>query len=197
MDGFMQMINTIADVYRPGEKVRGLIYDAIVVICGSLLVALSAQLKFYLPFSPVPVTAQTFVVLVLGLLLGSRRGALTMLAYITEGALGLPVFAGGIGLAVLAGPTGGYLFGFVVSAYVVGLLAEMGWDRKSVTTVAAMILGDVILLTFGFTWFAVLTNIKTAFIAGFASFIPGDIIKIMVAAIVLPGLWKIAASRKQ
>jgi biotin transport system substrate-specific component len=191
------MINTIADVYRPDEKVRGLVYDAITVICGSLLVAFSAQLKFYLPFSPVPVTAKTFVVLVLGILLGSRRGALTMIAYLAEGALGLPVFAGGIGLAAILGPTGGFLFGFIASAYIVGLLAEMGWDRKTVTTVAAMIIGDAILLSFGFAWLAILTNVKTAFVAGFLSFIPGDILKVVLAAMVLPTLWKFISRRNQ
>jgi biotin transport system substrate-specific component len=191
------MINTIADVYRPDERVRGLIYDAIIVICGSLLVAFSSQLKFYLPFSPVPVTAQTFVVLVLGILLGSRRGALTMIAYLAEGALGLPVFAGGIGLAAILGPTGGFLFGFIASAYVVGLLAEMGWDRKIVTTIAAMIFGDAIILAFGFAWLSILTNVKTAFVAGFLSFIPGDILKVMIAAMVLPTLWKIIALQKK
>jgi biotin transport system substrate-specific component len=190
------MINTIADVYKPDEKVRGLIYDAIIVICGSLLVAFSAQLKFYLPLSPVPVTAQTFVVLVLGILLGSRRGVLTMLAYLAEGAFGLPVFAGGIGLAAILGPTGGYLLGFIVSAYVIGLLAEMGWDRKIVTTIAAMIIADAILLTFGFAWLAILTNVKTAFITGIVSFIPGDILKVMLAAMVLPGLWKLIGGQK-
>jgi biotin transport system substrate-specific component len=190
------MISTIADVYKPDQKVRGLIYDAIIVVCGSLLVAFSAQLKFYLPLSPVPVTAQTFVVLVLGILLGSRRGVLTMLAYLAEGAFGLPVFAGGIGLAAILGPTGGYLLGFIVSAYVIGLLAEMGWDRKIVTTIAAMIIADAILLTFGFAWLAILTNVKTAFITGIVSFIPGDIFKVMLAAMVLPGLWKLIGGQK-
>jgi len=193
----MKTMTTVAGIFRPDEKIRAFIYDAIIILCGSLLVAYSAQLKFYLPFSPVPVTAQTFVVLVLGVLLGSRRGALTMIAYIAEGALGLPVFAAGYGLAAIVGPTGGYLFGFVVSAYIVGLLAEMGWDRRIITTIAAMIIGEVILLTFGFAWLAVLTNVKTAFVAGFASFIPGDILKIMLASMVLPALWKIIGNQNK
>lgn len=180
---------TIASIYRPDEKVRGLIYDVFLIICGSLLVAFSAQLKFYLPFSPVPVTAQTFVVLVLGILLGHKRGALTMLAYIAEGIAGLPVFTNGFGLAALAGPTAGYLAGFVAAAWFTGLLAEMGWDRKIVTTIAAMIIGDAIILAFGFVWLAVLTNFKTAFVTGFLVFIPGDILKVILAAIILPNLW--------
>lgn len=192
----MQTVATIAGIYRPYEKVRGIIYDIFIIIFGSLLVAFSANLRFYLPFSPVPVTAQTFVVLILGILLGSKRGALTMLAYIVEGLAGLPVFTNGIGLVALAGPTGGYLIGFVAAAYITGLLAEMGWDRKIVTTIAAMILGDSIILTFGFAWLAILTNFKTAFLAGFLVFIPGDILKVTFAGVVLPNIWKLINNKK-
>ena len=187
----MQTTNTVADVFRPNERTLALVYDAIVIIGGSLLVGLSAQIRFYLPFSPVPITGQTFAVLMLGALLGSRRGGLAMLAYLVEGALGLPVFAGGVGPATLIGPTGGYLVGFVAAAYLVGKLAEKGWDRRVATTVAAMIAGDAVLLTFGFVWLAILTNIKTALIAGLFPFILGDILKVALAAAVLPMGWKL------
>jgi biotin transport system substrate-specific component len=186
----MMVKNTVADVFRPNERTSALLYDAIVVIGGSLLVAISAQIRFYLPFSPVPITGQTFAVLILGALLGSRRGGLAMLAYLVEGALGLPVFAAGIGLPVIFGPTGGYLVGFVAAAYLVGKLAEKGWDRRVATTVAAMIAGDAVLLVSGFVWLAILTNIKTALIAGLFCFIPGDILKVAIAAAVLPMGWK-------
>jgi biotin transport system substrate-specific component len=178
-------------VFRPNERTSALLYDAIVVLGGSLLVAISAQIRFYLPFSPVPITGQTFAVLVLGALLGSRRGGLAMLAYLVEGALGLPVFAAGVGLPVIFGPTGGYLVGFVAAAYLVGKLAEKGWDRRVVTTVAAMIAGDAVLLVSGFAWLAILTNIKTALIAGLLFFVPGDILKVALAATVLPMGWKV------
>jgi biotin transport system substrate-specific component len=187
----MQTVNTVADVFRPNERTSAFLYDAIVVVGGSLLVAISAQIRFYLPFSPVPITGQTFGVLILGALLGSHRGSLAMLAYLVEGALGLPVFAAGIGLPVIFGPTGGYLVGFVAAAYLVGRLAERGWDRRVATTVAAMIAGDAVLLVSGFVWLAILTNIKTALIAGLLSFIPGDILKVALAATVLPMGWKL------
>lgn len=186
----MQTTNTVADVFRPNERTLALVYDAIVIIGGSLLVGLSAQIRFYLPFSPVPITGQTFAVLMLGALLGSRRGGLAMLAYLVEGALGLPVFVGGVGPATLIGPTAGYLVGFVAAAYLVGKLAEKGWDRRVATTVAAMIAGDAVLLTSGFVWLAILTNIKTALIAGLIPFVPGDILKVALAAAVLPMGWK-------
>ncbi|MCJ7728792.1 MAG: biotin transporter BioY [Sedimentisphaerales bacterium] len=192
----MMLNSTVADVFRPRARASAVLYDAIVVICGSLVVALSAQIRIYLAFSPVPITAQTFAVLMLGALLGSRRGGLAMLVYLVEGALGLPVFAAGVGLAALFGPTGGYLVGFVAAAYLVGKLAERGWDRRIVTTVAAMIVGNAVLHLFGFTWLAVLTDVKTAFITGVYPFILGDLLKVALAAAALPTGWKLLGRLK-
>jgi biotin transport system substrate-specific component len=187
----MQMTNTIAGVFRPADKVRGMAYDLLIIICGSLLVGVSAKIRMYLPFSPVPISGQTFVVLMLGALFGSYRGGLTMLAYLVEGVLGLPVFTSVTGVAALFGPTGGYLVGFVVAAYIVGRLAELGWDRRVTTTVAAMLIGDAVILAFGFVWLTLLlADVKTAFIAGVVAFIPGDILKIVLAAAILPVGWK-------
>jgi len=180
-----------ADIFRPNEKILAALYDAIIVIGGSLLVGLSAQIKVYLPFGLVPITAQTFVVLILGALLGSRRAGLAMLFYLVEGVLGLPVFAAGLGFSAIFGPTGGYLVGFVPAAYLVGGLAEMGWDRRFFTAVAAMIAGDIILLLFGFAWLATLMNIRTAFLTGLCPFIVGDLFKVMLAAAALPAGWKL------
>jgi len=186
------MTNTIAGVFRPVDKVRGIVFDLLIVICGSLLVGISAKIRVYLPFSPVPVTGQTFVVLMLGALFGSYRGGLTMLAYLLEGVLGLPVFTNISGAAALFGPTGGYLVGFVVAAYIVGRLAEMGWDRRVATTVAAMLIGDAVLLVFGFVWLTLLlADVRTAFITGVVAFVPGDISKIMLAAAIFPVSWKL------
>jgi biotin transport system substrate-specific component len=189
----MQMTNTVANVFRPNARASAFIYDAIVVIFGSLLVGLSAHISFYLPFSPVPITGQTFAVLMLGVLFGSRRGGLTMLAYLAEGLIGFPVFTSGVGLAALLGPTGGYLVGFMPAAYLVGRLAEKGWDRRILTTIAAMVIGDAVLLTFGFVWLAILTDVKTALVAGLVVFIPGDFLKVMTAAVILPTGWKLLA----
>jgi biotin transporter BioY len=183
--------NTVVDVFRPDERISAILYDAIVVICASLVLCLSAQVKVYLPISPVPITGQTFAVLMLAALLGSRRGVMAMIAYLIEGALGLPVFAGGIGPATLIGPTGGYLVGFVPAAYVVGKLAEMGWDRRVATTIAAMVIGNGVLYAFGVCWLAAMTNIRTALTVGLYPFIVGDILKIALAAAVLPAGWKL------
>ena len=183
--------NTVADVFRPDENISAVLYDAIVIICGSLILGLSAQVKVYLPISPVPITGQTFAVLMLAALLGSRRGVLAMTAYLAEGVLGLPVFAGGVGLAALFGPTGGFLAGFIPAAYVVGRLAEMGWDRRVYTTIAAMLAGEVVLYTFGVCWLAIMTDIRTALAIGLYPFVAGDILKVVLAAAVLPAGWKL------
>ncbi|MFN4183064.1 MAG: biotin transporter BioY, partial [bacterium] len=116
--------------------------DVLLILSGSVFIGLMAQISFVLPFTPVPITGQTFAVLSVGALLGSRRGVLTVAVYLMEGILGLPFFAGGSsGLARLLGPTGGYLIGFLPCAWVTGYLCERGWDRKVRTAVLAMLAG--------------------------------------------------------
>jgi biotin transport system substrate-specific component len=162
------------------------------VIGFSLLTALSAQIV--IPFVPVPFTGQTFAVLLAGALLGSRLGAMAMIAYLIEGATGLPFFAGGAaGVAHLMGQTGGYLIAFPAAAFITGAFAEQGWDRKYFTAVAAMAAGSVVIILFGCLWFSFLTRTSplVAFQFTVLKFIPGDIIKIALAAAVLPTGWKL------
>jgi len=189
----MQAYTTYADILRPCQKSSAVFYDAALIIGGSLLVGLSAQIAIPLPFSPVPITGQTFAVIFLGALFGARRGFLCMLTYIAEGAAGLPVFAlGQAGLAVLLGPRGGYIVGFVAAAYVTGVLAEKGWDRRVATTILAMICGNIAIYTFGLLWLCCLIGInKTVLAVGLCPFIVGDLLKTIVAAILLPAGWKL------
>lgn len=184
---------TIADILRPSEKRHAGIYDVALIICGSLLISLSAQVAIMLSFSPVPITGQTFAVLMIGALLGARRSCFTVLVYIIEGAAGLPVFAmGGSGFTVLLGPRGGYLVGFIFGAYIVGLLAEKGWDRGIGTTILAMVFGNLVIYAFGLSWLCCLMGInKIVLIAGLYPFIIGDLLKIALAAILLPSGWKL------
>jgi len=181
---------TVADILRPVEKRYAVFYDIALVLGGSIVIALCAQLAVGWP---VPVTGQTFAVLMLGALLGSRRGSLCVLTYIFEGAVGLPVFAHGrAGFAVLISPTGGYLIGFVAAACIVGLLAEKGWDRRIWTTILAMLLGNVIIYTFGLLWLSLLIGISSKVLTlGLYPFIAGDILKTILAAILLPAGWKL------
>ncbi len=185
------LTNTIADVFRPGVKSLARAYDIALIAAGAMLIGLSAQVKVFLPFSPVPITGQTFAVLMLGALLGSRRGALSALLCIIAGIAGLPVFAAGAGLTALAGPTGGYLLGFVFAAYLTGKLAEKGWDRRVGTTILAMVLGNIVIHTFGVLWLSFLVGLRQAIIVGSCPFIIGDVLKIILAAIVLPAGWKL------
>lgn len=182
---------TAIDILRPSARRYAWAYDVSCIMAGSLFVALSAQMAIRLPFSPVPITGQTLAALLVGVLLGSRRGALCLLAYLSEGLAGIPVFAGGgIGLARLAGPTGGYLLGLVAAAYVTGLLAERGWDRRVGTTIAAMLLGNVVVYAFGLLWLATFVGNKTVTL-GLLPFIPGDLLKVGLAAMLLPGGWRL------
>ncbi len=183
---------TYADLLRPTARRQALFYDAALIIGGSLFIALSAQVAIRLPFSPVPITAQTLAVLLTGALLGSRRGALSLLAYLAEGLAGLPVFsAGRAGLAHLLGPTGGYLIGFVAAAYLTGYLAERGWDRRVDTTALAMLAGNVALYLPGLAWLASFVGADKALTLGLYPFVIGDLLKIVLAMTLLPTGWRL------
>jgi len=182
---------TIADLLRPCDKSRAVLYDIAAVIGGSLLIGLCAQVKILLPFSPVPVTGQTFAVLMIGTLLGPWRGSFCVLTYISQGLAGLPVFAMGGGFTVLRGFTGGYLIGFIPAAYITGFLAQKGWDRRIGTTVLAMVLGNVVIYAFGLLWLSFLPTVKNVLLEGLYPFIAGDLLKIALAAAVLPSGWKL------
>jgi biotin transport system substrate-specific component len=169
-------------------------YEVLLVLAGSGLIALSAWIAVPLPFSPVPVTAQTFAVLLVGSVLGARRGAASALAYLAEGVSGLPVFAGGAaGPHVLVGPTGGYLAGFVLGAWLCGALAERGWDRRPIPTIASMALGNILILAIGLLWLARFVGPSRVLALGLFPFLPGDVVKIALAAAVLPLGWKLLA----
>ena len=148
---------TVADLARPSERKLALCYDGAMVVGGSILIAVLAQIAIGYP---VPITGQTFGVLLAAALLGSRRGVLCVLTYLAEGLMGLPVFSQGrSGLGMILGPTGGYLVGFVLAAYVVGSLAERGWDRRVMTTMLAMVLGSVAMYACGLAWLLCLDNL--------------------------------------
>lgn len=167
------------------------------VIGFSLLMALAAQVV--IPAWPIPITGQTFVVLLAGALLGSRLGAMAMIAYLIEGAAGLPFFRqGNFGLPYLMGPTGGYLIAFPAAAFITGAFAEHGWDRKFLKAAAAMAIGSAVIMLSGWVWFSILTRTSPilSLFDTVIKFIPGDIIKISLAAAVLPSGWKLLGKRK-
>src|SRR5690349_1450147 len=156
----------------------------------SLFIAAAAQ--FAVHIGPIPITGQSFAVLLTGALLGSRLGAAAVIAYLIEGATGLPFFAGGAaGLIRFFGPTGGYLVAFPAAAFVTGAFAEHGWDRRYASAVAAMAIGSVIVLLGGWAWFSVLTQTPpvAALKIAVLPYLVGDVIKIALAAAVLPTGW--------
>ncbi|GHF40899.1 biotin transport system substrate-specific component [Deinococcus metalli] len=185
---------TLAQTLAPQ---RTLTRDVALVLGGALLIALLAQVE--IPLKPVPVTLQTLGVLLVGAALGWRRGAATLGTYIAAGTLGLPVFAGGAaGLAKLAGPTGGYLIGFLLAATLVGWLMErLALDRRVVGTAAAMLLGTAVIYAVGLPWLSVTTGLhgRALLTAGLLPFLPGDALKLGLAALLLPGAWQLTRRR--
>lgn len=167
---------------------------AVLAIAGSALMAVSAKIQ--VPMWPVPMTMQTFAVLVIAMSFGMRLGGSALLLYLAEGAVGLPVFASGAGLAYFAGPTAGYLAGFLVAAVLVGWLAEKGWDRNVVQTLIAMALGTIVIFGLGVAWLSIfLGDADKAIASGLTPFLVGAAVKIALAAAVLPIAWRLLSGR--
>jgi biotin transport system substrate-specific component len=163
--------------------------DAVLVVAGVLAIAASAQIRIPLPFSLVPITGQTFAVMLIAAVYGPRRGVATIVAYITSGAMGLPFFAGGAaGIAYLAGPTTGYLAGWIGAAWLIGSLMERGWSERAWTTALAMWFGSLVIFASGVLWLSRFVGLEQAIVTGFLPFIPGDFVKIGLAMVALRGL---------
>jgi biotin transport system substrate-specific component len=174
----------------------GLLADAALILGGALFLALCAQISFELPFTPVPITMQTFGVLLLGASYGVWRGGLAAAVYLLMGIVGLPVFADrSHGLDVVIGATGGYLVGFVVAAAVVGWLAQRKWDRRFSSAVAAMLTGTVIIYALGLAWLKHDQGLDwaTTLEYGLYPFVLGDLIKLYLAGALLPGAWRLVS----
>lgn len=184
---------TLADVAVPRA---GLLRNALLIVGASVLTALAARIAIPVPWSPVPLTGQTFAVLLSGAALGARRAFLAQALYLLEGAAGLPVFAGGAaGLATFAGPTGGYLVAFPFAAALVGALAERGWDRRIRTMLAAMLLGSAVIFALGLAQLSRFVPAQQLLAAGLLPFIPGDLVKSVLAALAFPIAWRFTRER--
>ncbi|HEX9386858.1 MAG TPA: biotin transporter BioY, partial [Anaerolineales bacterium] len=174
-------------------RAAGWLRDVILILLGAVFVAVLAQIEIPLPFTPVSITGQTFGVLLVGAALGSKRGAASLASYLALGLFGLPFFAGGAhGLNILIGATGGYLIGFVIAAYVIGLLAERGLERSMRTSIIPFLVGTVIIYVCGVAWLAAfLGSFSKALAAGLLPFLIGDAIKLGAASLALPAAWKL------
>jgi biotin transport system substrate-specific component len=185
----------VPSLVRPSNRVAALVSDVVLVGLGVALIGLSAQITFHLPNTPVPFTGQTFAVLLVGGAYGAWRGFATLAAYLVIGGLGFGVFEGGSsGWDVLrfTSVTGGYLVGMLVAATLVGWLADRGWDRKATRSLPAMVLGNVVIYVCGYFWLkhALDVSAATAWHLGVRPFLPGDAVKILLAAGLLPLAWK-------
>ncbi len=178
-------------ISHPFKEKYATLTDALLVITGSLFVASVAQITIPVPFSPVPITGQTFAVLLIGMVLGPKRGALSLLLYLFEGGVGLPFFAGGrAGLAVIVGPTGGYLLGFIAAAWIVGKLAQWGMDRNIITTFLAFLIGSSVIYLFGVVWLSAFVGFPQAVQVGMLPFLIGDLLKALLAGAAMPLAWR-------
>ncbi|MGD8430626.1 MAG: biotin transporter BioY [Ectothiorhodospiraceae bacterium] len=171
-------MNAIADSSAANRI--GALQGALAVVIGSVLLAIATRVE--IPFWPVPMNMQTFVVLCLGLAYGPNLALATVVAYLAEGLLGLPVFAHGGGPAYLAGPTGGYLIGFAAAAYIAGFLARRGWVQGPVRAVGAAFIAHVVIYALGVAWLAVfLGDAGKAVTVGLLPFLFGDALKVVTA----------------
>ena len=171
-----------------------LLTDTALVLAGTALVAGAAQISFSLPFTPVPITGQTFAVVLVGATLGTIRGTASLLLYLWLGVAGAPIYADHEhGWSIVTSASGGYLVGFVLAAALTGFLAERRWDRRFSSSIGLMLTGNVVIYLVGLPWLAVVldTNLQKTLEYGLYPFIPGDIFKLYLAAALLPGAWKL------
>lgn len=192
---------TIADFLVPirvGERMGTRLRHVGLIAVGALLIFASSRVAFVLPDNPVPITGQTFGVLLVGGALGSRRGLASVALYVLIGLIGLPFFAEGKGgVAVILGATGGYIVGFLVAGSLVGRLAELGWDRRIIGALGAMAIGNVVIYLVGVPWLMAVAHydLPTGIAKGLTPFLIGDAIKLVLAAAAFPVAWWIVGRR--
>jgi biotin transport system substrate-specific component len=163
-----------------------------ILIGFNLFLVATAYISIVLPFSPVPITGQTFGVILTAMLLGRTRGVVVVAAYLAEGAAGLPVLAGGrAGIASMIGPTGGYLIGFLAAAAIIGFFSDKGWHRSFVRSLSAMLCGQVAIYACGLTWLSIVVPDGPLLELGLWPFLPGAIVKMAVAAAILPSMYRL------
>jgi biotin transport system substrate-specific component len=195
--------NTILGVLEPKTNTERLLSNVAMVLIGTLLITAAAKIN--VPTWPVPVTLQSFAVAALAAAFGWRIGTATVIAYLVEGALGIPVFATGGGIGYLVGPTGGFLLGFVPMAYVIGRAADLGGSSRVLMLTASMIIADALLFVVGYAWLVlVLASLKgvspaavlgSAFDGAIKPFALWDALKMLFAALTVTGLWSVSKKR--
>jgi biotin transport system substrate-specific component len=189
-------------IRRPGARGANLVVDGVLVIGGSLFIALLAQVTVRLGFTPVPITLQTFGVLLIGTAYGWRLAGLTIALYLAQIAVGLPFAAegeSGVEILSITTASGGYLWGFLVTALLCGWLANRGWDRSIRSSISVMLLGTVVIYGFGVPWLAAAIDVPMAeaFELGLYPFVIGDLLTLLLAAGLLPVAWRLVGRGKR
>lgn len=192
---------TIADFFVPirvGERLNSRVRDVALVVAGALFIYLTARIAIPVPGTPIPITGQTFGVLLVGGALGFRRGLVAVSLYVLLGVVGLPFFAEGRGgMSVIWGASGGYLIGFIVAGAVVGRLAELGWDRRIGGALGAMLVGSAVIYAVGLPWLKVVSgwSVEATIDKGLMPFLVGDVVKLILAAALFPAAWWVVGRR--
>ena len=184
----MKNNSTLIKQIFPTSGTSSYIKNITLILFGSFLLAISAKVQ--VPFWPVPMTMQTFVVFLIGMTYGWRLSFFTLLAYIGEGAFGLPVFATGSGIAYLMGPTAGYIYGMLLAVTIIGILAEKGFSNSYFMSLISLLIGSIIIFTFGVGYLGSIIGYDKAINLGLLPFIPSEIFKIALAVALIPSLSK-------
>lgn len=191
--------NVLANAFGPREGTALRVKQVVLVVLGIVALAIAAKIK--VPMWPVPITMGTFAVLTIGTAYGARLGLVTMMGYLLIGALGFDVFAGSsaekFGLTYMMGGTGGYLVGYVLAVLALGALAARGWDRSVGKMALALVLANVLIYVPGLLWLGQLYGWDQPILEwGLTPFLVGDVIKLALAALLIPGLWKLVGNAR-
>ena len=181
---------TLIEVILPKfeSKTLSILKDIVLILSFAILTGICARIK--VETLPVPITMQTFSVLLSGAILGAKKGALSQFSYLILGLIGVPWFSRGGGVIYIFTPTFGYLLGFILASYIVGFLCERGWDKKLETAILAMVIGNIILYIPGLLWLLKFVGVEKVLVVGFYPFIAGDLLKIFLAGFILSLAWK-------
>ena len=180
--------STLINYLFPFKGVNIYIKNIFLILFGTLLLTVSSKIQ--VPFWPVPMTMQTFVVLVISMAYGWKLSILTLIAYLIEGALGMPVFAKGGGLLYLTGPTAGYLYGMTIAAALIGYFADLGYCKTIIKSILPLMLGTIIIFVCGIGYLSSIIGFERAIVAGLLPFIPSELFKIALAVFIIPTIWK-------
>ena len=182
----MKNNSTLIHLLISTYKINTYYKNIVLILFGTLLLAVSSKIQ--VPFWPVPMTMQTFIVFIIGMSYGWKLAFSTLIAYLVEGSLGLPVFAKGGGLLYLIGPTAGYLYGMVIAAGVIGFLAERGYNNSYIKSLISLIIGTVIIFVLGVGYLGSVIGYDKALAGGLYPFIPSEFFKIGLAVILIPSI---------